>query len=121
MAHRPPTWETRPAHAQRRALQRYGLRLSFDDCCCLANRIRAEDARTVLIERRSNNLALWLVRWPDGDAGRWLPVLYNRRHHYLETVLPLRELLLHRDRLAELGFSLAPDGTPTQTTTAAAD
>lgn len=69
-------------HSKRRGEKRFGLNLSNDDIKDIVFKIRMGHA--IKITRQSNNMAIYLVRYDN----RVLPVVYNRSHHSIATILP---------------------------------
>jgi len=73
-------------HTKRRCQERYGIKLSKEDCTKLAEQIRLNKA--IFLERQSNRVTIWEITLPDGQKAR---AAYDKHRKNIITVLPSKD------------------------------
>ncbi len=82
-------------HSQKRGRQRYGVTIGPKGYEELCNRIQQQDKDCVFLERQSNRVSMFAVRF----EGEWMPVIYDKIRHSIATFLPKAALEPYKDKL----------------------
>lgn len=72
-------------HAARRAMERHGIVLTFEQCNQISNFIKNKDrSRALYIDKRSNRITRWKVFYNN----KWIPVAYDKIRGTVVSILP---------------------------------
>lgn len=93
---RPPKNVCERRHAMRRAWERHGLRLNWDDLGNLAKEIQTRSVNIIMVEKQTCSRTFFVVeKW-----GKKLPLIYDTLRHEVMTFLD-KDVLVSgvRDRI----------------------